>query len=128
MARILHCKKREHSLYANTPTRRNNMAAKKPKARLLSHSEKPLTAACAVTTTLYFARKICLDRALQAGTWARTECHGGRPILWKKIESRNKNKKQKCHTRPAWASCSSGRTMSHNSGSTSNKPQFSQRV
>ena len=23
----------------------------------------------------------CLDLRLQAGTWALTECHGGRPIL-----------------------------------------------
>ena len=26
-------------------------------------------------------RKICLTEFLQAGTWARTECHGGRPIF-----------------------------------------------
>ena len=48
--------------------------------------------------------------------------------FWKKKESRNKTNKTKCHRRPAWASCRSGRTMSHKSGSTSNKPQFSQRV
>ena len=29
------------------------------------------------------------DRALQAGTWARTECHGGRPIF---VTQRNKTK------------------------------------
>ena len=26
-------------------------------------------------------RTICLLEFLQAGTWARTECHGGRPML-----------------------------------------------
>ena len=29
----------------------------------------------------YLVRKICLSEFLQAGTWARTECHGGRPIF-----------------------------------------------
>ena len=32
---------------------------------------------------------ICLDRALQAGTWARTECHGGRPIFVTQQMSQN---------------------------------------
>ena len=45
--------------------------------------------------------KICLDLRLQAGTWARTECHGGRPYF---VTQRRKNK---CHGRPARASCSS---------------------
>ena len=34
------------------------------------------------------------DRALQSGTWARTECHGGRPIFFsfckKRVTQQNK--------------------------------------
>ena len=35
------------------------------------------------TESLIFINEMrnCLDLRLQAGTWARTECHGGRPIL-----------------------------------------------
>ena len=134
---------------------------------------------------------------LQAGTWARTECHGGRPYFchtttkvtelksvtqqnetkqnnvtvvllglpvgrdgpWtefftggnvgpdrvsrrtslflshnnkghriEKCHATKRNKTKQCHGRPAWASCWSGRTLSHKSGSISNRPQFSQRV
>ena len=49
-------------------------------------------------------------------------------FILEKTESPNKTNKTKCHRRPAWTSCRSGRTMSHRSGSTANKPQFSQRV
>ena len=58
-------------------------------------------------------------------------CHTTTKVTELKKVSRNKKTKKQtnqCHGRPAWASCWSGRTMSHNSGSTSNKPQFSQRV
>ena len=73
---------------------------------------------------------------LQVGTWARTECHGGRPYFLshnqchriEKCHAIKTKQTNQCHRRPAWASCRSGRTMSHRSGSTSNRPQFSQRV
>ena len=55
-------------------------------------------------------------------------CHTTKVTELKNV-SRNKTKQtNQCHGRPAWASCWSGRTLSHRSGSTSNRPEFSQRV
>ena len=38
----------------------------------------------------YFNEKLP-DRVLQAGTWARTECHGGRPCFLSHNENKTKN-------------------------------------